>query len=108
MVPLIVLTGLTMSSTIDTPFPWLLTIFGGRQAARTIHCIACFTFVGFIVVHVVEVILTGFFNNIRSMVTGWFVIKHEGKKLPASFSHRSGPQRTPVSTPPGLHSLRPC
>jgi hypothetical protein len=25
----------------------------------------------------VEVILTGFFNNIRSMVTGWFVVKHE-------------------------------
>jgi thiosulfate reductase cytochrome b subunit len=75
--PLIILTGLTMSPTIDTAFPWLLTIFGGRQAARTIHFIACFTFVGFIVVHVVEVILTGFFNNIRSMVTGWFVVKHE-------------------------------
>jgi thiosulfate reductase cytochrome b subunit len=77
--PLIVLTGLTMSPTIDTAFPWLLTMFGGRQAARTIHFIACFTFVGFIVVHVVEVILTGFFNNIRSMVTGWFVVKHEHK-----------------------------
>ncbi len=76
--PLIVLTGLTMSPTIDTAFPWLLTIFGGRQAARTIHFIACFSFVGFIVIHVLEVILTGFFNNIRSMVTGWFVVKHEG------------------------------
>src|SRR5262245_18088253 len=78
LAPLIVLTGLTMSPTIDTAFPWLLTIFGGRQAARTIHFIACFTFVGFIVVHVGQVILTGFFNNIRSMVTGWFVIRHEG------------------------------
>jgi thiosulfate reductase cytochrome b subunit len=75
--PLIVLTGLTMSPTIDAAFPWLLTIFGGRQAARTIHFIACFSFVGFIVIHVLEVILTGFFNNIRSMVTGWFVVKHE-------------------------------
>jgi len=76
--PLIILTGLTMSPTIDTAFPWLLTIFGGRQAARTIHFIACFTFVGFIVIHVLQVILTGFFNNIRSMFTGWFVVKHEG------------------------------
>ena len=78
--PLIVLTGLTMSPTIDAAFPWLLTIFGGRQAARTIHFIACFSFVGFIVIHVVQVILTGFFNNMRSMVTGWFVVKkeHEG------------------------------
>lgn len=75
--PLIVLTGLTMSPTIDMAFPWLLTLFGGRQAARTIHFIACFTFVGFIVIHVLEVILTGFFNNMRSMVTGWFVVKHE-------------------------------
>jgi len=75
--PLIVLTGLTMSPTIDTAFPWLLTIFGGRQAARTIHFLACFSFVGFIVIHVLQVILTGFLNNIRSMVTGWFVVKHE-------------------------------
>jgi thiosulfate reductase cytochrome b subunit len=75
--PLIVLTGLAMSPTIDTAFPWLLTILGGRQAARTIHFIACFSFVGFIVVHVSQVILTGFFNNMRSMVTGWFVAKRE-------------------------------
>jgi thiosulfate reductase cytochrome b subunit len=78
LAPLIILTGLTMSPTIDTAFPWLLTIFGGRQAARTIHFIACFSFVGFILVHVSQVILTGFFNNMRSMVTGWFVVKYEG------------------------------
>src|SRR5262245_42768912 len=78
LAPLIVLTGLAMSPTIDTAFPWLLAIFGGRQAARTVHFIACFSFVGFIVIHVTQVMLTGFFNNIRSMVTGWFVIKHGG------------------------------
>jgi thiosulfate reductase cytochrome b subunit len=80
LAPLIVLTGLMMSPTINTAFPWLLTIFGGRQSARTIHFIACFSFVGFIVIHVAQVILTGFVNNIRSMVTGWFVVKpeHEG------------------------------
>lgn len=80
LAPLIVLTGLTMSPTIDTAVPWLLTIFGGRQAARTIHFIACFSFVGFIVIHVAQVMLTGFFNNIRSMVTGYFVVRHEGVK----------------------------
>ena len=80
LAPLIVLTGLTMSPTIDTAFPWLLSLFGGRQAARTMHFIACFSFVGFIVVHVSQVILTGFFNNIRSMVTGWFTVTHEGAK----------------------------
>ena len=75
--PLIVLTGLAMSPTIDTAFPWLLTILGGRQAARTIHFVACFSFVGFILIHVFQVIMTGFFNNIRSMITGWFTVKHE-------------------------------
>ncbi|HEX5645805.1 MAG TPA: cytochrome b/b6 domain-containing protein [Nitrospira sp.] len=76
--PVIVLTGLAMSPTIDTAFPWLLTIFGGRQAARTLHFVACLSFVGFILIHVAQVILTGFFNNIRSMVTGWFTVRHEG------------------------------
>jgi thiosulfate reductase cytochrome b subunit len=80
LAPLIVLTGLAMSPTIDTAFPWLLTIFGGRQAARTIHFLACFSFVGFILIHVAQVILTGFFNNIRSMVTGWFTVTHEGAR----------------------------
>ena len=77
LAPLIVLTGLTMSPTLDAAFPWLMTIFGGRQSARTIHFIACFSFVTFIVIHVGQVILTGFFNNIRSMITGWFVIKQD-------------------------------
>lgn len=78
--PVITLTGLAMSPTIDAAAPWLLTSFGGRQAARTIHFVTCFSFVGFIIVHVIQVILTGFFNNIRSMITGWFVIKsdHQG------------------------------
>jgi thiosulfate reductase cytochrome b subunit len=74
--PLIVLTGLAMSPTIDTAVPWLLTVLGGRQAARTIHFITCFAFVGFILIHVIQVIATGFINNICSMVTGWFTVKH--------------------------------
>ncbi|HEX5544917.1 MAG TPA: cytochrome b/b6 domain-containing protein [Nitrospira sp.] len=78
LAPLTVLTGLAMSPTIDAAFPWLLTLFGGRQAARTVHFIACFSFVGFILMHVIQVILTGCFNNIRSMVTGWFIVTHEG------------------------------
>ncbi len=74
--PLIVLTGLAMSPTIDTAVPWLLTVLGGRQAARTIHFITCFAFVGFILIHVIQVIATGFITNICSMVTGWFMVKH--------------------------------
>ena len=75
LAPVMVLTGLSMSPMIDTAFPWLLTLFGGRQGARTIHFIACFSFVGFVMVHVFQVLVTGFFNNMRSMITGWFAIK---------------------------------
>jgi thiosulfate reductase cytochrome b subunit len=73
--PLIVLTGLTMSPTIDSVCPWLLWIFGGRQSARTIHFICAFSFLGFFIIHIVMVVLSGAWNNTRSMITGWYVIE---------------------------------
>jgi thiosulfate reductase cytochrome b subunit len=76
--PLIVLTGLTMSPTIDAGWPWLLWIFDGRQSARTIHFICAMTFVGFFIVHVLMVILSGLWNNVRSMITGRYAIETAG------------------------------
>lgn len=78
LAPVIVLTGLAMSPTIDAAVPWLVTGLGGRQAARTLHFVACFAFAAFIVIHVTQVVITGFMNNIRSMTTGWFVVEREG------------------------------
>jgi thiosulfate reductase cytochrome b subunit len=72
--PLIVLTGLTMSPQMDAAFPGLLTLFGGRQSARTIHFISCFTFIGYTVLHLLMVAVTGLWNNIRSMLSGWYRI----------------------------------
>jgi thiosulfate reductase cytochrome b subunit len=74
LAPLIVLTGLTMSPAVDAAFPGLLSLFGGRQSARTIHFFACFGFIGFVAVHLFMVTTTGLRNNIRSMITGWFQI----------------------------------
>ena len=76
--PLIVLTGLTMSPTMDAAFPQLLWVFGGRQTARTIHFICAFSFLGFFIVHIVMVVLSGTWNNIRSMMTGRYVIEGDG------------------------------
>lgn len=76
--PLIVITGLTMSPTIDAAFPWLLDIFGGRQSARTIHFLTAFAFVAFFVVHIVMVVLSGPINNLRSIITGGFAVKRTG------------------------------
>ncbi|HEY5047632.1 MAG TPA: cytochrome b/b6 domain-containing protein [Rhizomicrobium sp.] len=72
--PLVVLTGLTMSPTIDSAFPPLLWLFGGRQSARTIHFICAFSFLAFFIVHIVMVVLSGTWNNIRSMITGRYAI----------------------------------
>uniref|UniRef100_UPI0035C7C0F3 cytochrome b/b6 domain-containing protein n=1 Tax=Sphingomonas sp. TaxID=28214 RepID=UPI0035C7C0F3 len=35
--PLVVLTGLAMSPSMDAAWPWLLDLFGGRQSARSLH-----------------------------------------------------------------------
>lgn len=75
--PLIVLTGLTMSPTMDSAFPFLPWLFGGRQSARTIHFICAFSFLAFFVVHIVMVILSGTWNNLRSMITGRYAIEIE-------------------------------
>jgi len=75
--PLVVLTGLTMSPTLDAAFPFLPWIFGGRQTARTIHFLCAFSFFGFFLIHIVMVILSGTWNNLRSMITGRYAIEEE-------------------------------
>jgi thiosulfate reductase cytochrome b subunit len=70
--PLIILTGLTMSPGMDTAWPWLLDIFGGRQTARTIHFLTMVLLVLFFIVHIVMVVLAGPINEMRSMITGWY------------------------------------
>ena len=68
--PLIVVTGLTMSPAVTAAFPFLLSLFGGYQSARTIHF---FTFVAlllFVFVHVVMVVRSGFRRQVRAMTVG--------------------------------------
>jgi thiosulfate reductase cytochrome b subunit len=68
--PGIVLMGLAMSPHMDTVLGWLVDLVGGRQSARTIHFIIAFGFIGFIAIHLFEVLITGVWNNVRSMITG--------------------------------------
>lgn len=70
--PLIVLTGLTMSPGMDAAWPWLLDVFGGRQTARTIHFVVMLLLVAFFIVHIVMVLAAGPFNELRSMLSGWY------------------------------------
>ena len=78
LAPLIVATGLAMSPSLDATVPWLPALFGGRQSARTIHFAACFAFVGFVAGHLFMVGVTGLWNNVRSIVTGWYRIDAGG------------------------------
>lgn len=74
LLPLVVLAGLAMSPTLDAAWPWLPDVLGGRQSARTLHFIAAALLLAFAVVHVLMVLISGVFNNIRSMLTGYYAI----------------------------------
>jgi thiosulfate reductase cytochrome b subunit len=72
LLPLVIVTGLAMSPGMDAAWPILTEIWGGRQSARSLHFLAAFGLVGFVVVHLVMVLLAGPINEVRSMITGWY------------------------------------
>jgi len=75
--PLMILTGLTMAPGIDSAAPQLLALFGGRQTARLIHFVTASGLVLFVAVHLAMVLLSGLWNNLRSMITGWYDLGEE-------------------------------
>lgn len=80
LLPVMILTGFTMSPAIDAAWPWLLDLFGGRASARSIHFITAFLIVGFVLVHLAMVLLSGPFNQIGAMVTGRYRLPAEEKE----------------------------
>jgi thiosulfate reductase cytochrome b subunit len=68
--PMMVLTGMAISPGIEPAMPWLIDGLGGRQSARSLHFIFAFATMGFFVVHVVMVLLSGPVRQIRDMITG--------------------------------------
>lgn len=70
--PLMILTGLSMSPGFNAAAPWLLDLFGGRQTARTLHFLIMIALVGFLVVHMAMILLAGPLNEMRSILTGWY------------------------------------
>lgn len=74
----IVLMGLAMSPHMDTVLSPLVEAVGGRQSARTIHFIIAWAFVAFVLIHVFEVLVSGFFNQLRGMITGYYKVDSSG------------------------------
>mgnify|MGYP000029328399 CR=1 FL=1 len=75
--PLLVVMGWAMSPGLNALLPGWVDLFGGRQAARTIHFLVAWLLVGFVFIHLFEVVVSGFWNNLRSMVTGRYRVTEE-------------------------------
>ena len=69
------ITGLAIYKPVQ--FGWLAFLFGGYQMARFFHFWITIGYVLFFVVHVGQVIKTGW-NNFRAMVTGYEVVQETG------------------------------
>ena len=74
LLPFVILMGLAMSPGMDSLWPGWVDVFGGRQSARTLHFLAAMAIVLFVLIHVFEVVITGVWNNVRSMITGEYEI----------------------------------
>jgi thiosulfate reductase cytochrome b subunit len=68
--PLVIWTGLAMSPAFTSAVPVTASALGGRQSARTIHLFVSVFLLLFVVVHVTMVVLAGFRNRMRAMITG--------------------------------------
>jgi thiosulfate reductase cytochrome b subunit len=72
LLPLMILTGLAMSPTMNAAIPFLADALGGRQTARTLHFAVMLLLVGFFVIHILMILAAGPINEMRSIVTGWY------------------------------------
>jgi thiosulfate reductase cytochrome b subunit len=68
--PAIVWTGLAMSPALMSVYPFMVTMLGGHQSARTLHFVFSSLLLLFIIVHVAMVFLVGFVSHVQAMITG--------------------------------------
>ena len=77
LLPGIIIAGWAMSPWLNSIFPGWVDLLGGRQSARTLHFIFAWMLVAFVCIHVFEVIISGLWNHLRSMITGNYRITGE-------------------------------
>ena len=70
LLPAMIFTGMAMSPGMEAAWPWLSEMFGGRQSARSIHFLSAFALAGFLILHVVLVLLAGPITQLRGMLFG--------------------------------------
>jgi thiosulfate reductase cytochrome b subunit len=74
LIPVQVATGLAMSNSIDAAFPWVVEFWGGHQSARTVHFLSASLITAFLLIHLFQLFVSGFLNQMRGMITGRFRI----------------------------------
>jgi len=89
LLPMMVVTGFAMSPGLNAVWPGWVDWLGGRQSARAIHFITAAALVTFLLVHVLLVIATGPWNNVRSMITGRYRIREDAPKSGETSSEAS-------------------
>jgi thiosulfate reductase cytochrome b subunit len=75
LAPLMLLTGWAMLPGLNSFAPWLPEIFGGRQGARLVHFVTAILLALFLLVHLLALVAVGAWNEVRSMVTGRYVVQ---------------------------------
>jgi len=111
LTPFIIASGLAMSPQLNVAFNWLPAMFGGRQSARSIHFLLTFFFAFFTFGHVLMVVTTGVFNNMRSMISGWYREKsltvEELQDSRVKYKDDAQPVNAETLQPPKLEALKP-
>ena len=74
LLPLVVFAGMAMSPRLDAVYAGWVDWLGGRQSARSLHFIAASGLLLFTLIHLFEVVVAGVWNEVRSMVTGWYEV----------------------------------
>ena len=80
LIPVMVLTGLTMSPAMDAAWPWLLDLFGGRQIGALDPLHRRLAAGALRRRPPVMVVLAGPVNEIRSMITGRYRLPKETER----------------------------
>jgi methionine sulfoxide reductase catalytic subunit len=70
LAPLQIATGIAMSPALAGRFPWFPPLFGGRQAARSVHFLGLVAFMAFTVHHVALVIAHGLLDGLAAIALG--------------------------------------
>jgi thiosulfate reductase cytochrome b subunit len=69
--PAVLWTGLAMSPSVMSVVPWMATVLGGHQSARTLHFVFASLLLLFFLVHMAMLFLVGFVSHVRAMITGY-------------------------------------